>query len=465
MDLTQFRGFDQRLTVDSSEKKTNYLLAGEGGAYISLSARAYYLLEKRHSGATFEEIAEDLNRNREEPISPEQVEEACEKIVSRLQSIEEKSGRRLPGFLFRKQLIPENIVQRIAGLFVFAFHPAFVVLALGMSAYAVYLGAGMMGDRGGRIDFTPGQFWMGYGLCILSILVHEIGHASACMRFGALPSHIGLTLYLIFPALYSNVTSAWELKRWQRVVVDISGAYFQVAFAGVTYILLYRSTQWEPLWLASLMMAGSLAFTLNPILKFDGYWMLADALGVTNLGRQPKRIILHFYKKLRRRPVEPLPWPLCDDDLLAQLHRCLGGSLVVFHFPRHPLAVETLAGLPSPGLGSDQRPARIGGWNRAPSILRLDLLVSCCALVLISVRMAARIADQEVGRPDFLTLARRGDGSLGKRRGRWRILRRRPLSLVGCGRVSKSIFASPLRAGFGGCDSHHPLGKVTKSKK
>ncbi len=57
------------------------------------------------------------------------------------------------------------------------------------------------------------------------------------------------------------------------------------------------------------MIVGSCLFTLNPVFKFDGYWFLADALGVTNLAAQPLRISHYFLNKFRKRPVKPLPWP------------------------------------------------------------------------------------------------------------------------------------------------------------
>jgi hypothetical protein len=56
------------------------------------------------------------------------------------------------------------------------------------------------------------------------------------------------------------------------------------------------------------MILGSCVFTLNPIFKFDGYWVIADALGITNLSLQPTRIFRYFLDKLLRKPVQPLPW-------------------------------------------------------------------------------------------------------------------------------------------------------------
>jgi putative peptide zinc metalloprotease protein len=47
---------------------------------------------------------------------------------------------------------------------------------------------------------------------------------------------------------------------------------------------------------------------LNPIFRFDGYWMIADALGIHNLSQQPSRLLGHLWKKIRGRPPKPLPW-------------------------------------------------------------------------------------------------------------------------------------------------------------
>jgi hypothetical protein len=56
--------------------------------------------------------------------------------------------------------------------------------------------------------------------------------------------------------------------------------------------------------------APSCMVTLNPLLKLDGYWVLADLIGVTNLSAQPGRLVARLWRRLRGDAVAPLPWSL-----------------------------------------------------------------------------------------------------------------------------------------------------------
>lgn len=145
-------------------------------------------------------------------------------------------------------------------------------------------------------------------LFLLLLLFHELGHATACSRFGQRPRSIGFVVYLLYPSFYSDVSAAWRLRRWQRVVVDLAGCYFQL-IASAAIMLLYHSTHWEPLRTAVCLGIYSMLYTLNPVFRFDGYWVLADMLGVTNLGEQPRRIARHVETLVSGRPAKPLPWP------------------------------------------------------------------------------------------------------------------------------------------------------------
>jgi len=305
VNLEDFRGLKERLTVDTSEEQPVYLLAGKNRNYIRLSPSAYKLLQLRSSGVSFESIAEQFNRQPDQNVTPEEVEEAYQQVTERVAEIEENAESPRPGFLLRFSLLPEKLVAWVASYLSIAFHPlvalcllAFIVVAIGVS----------LNQNFTSLDFAPDDFWLGYALLLASTLVHELGHASACARYGARPSSIGFTLYLIYPTFYSDVNTAWELKRWQRVVVDLGGAFLQLV-VGAGYALAYAFSGWEPLRIALLMIFGNLVFSLNPIFRFDGYWVIADALGVTNLGRQPSRILRRFLARLKGKKTEPLPWP------------------------------------------------------------------------------------------------------------------------------------------------------------
>ena len=304
------RRFAERLVVDTSEKRPVYLLVGKNGSYIRLSASSFQLLRQVDQGA---------RSRRSQPRSTGGATSRSRPAMSRPRTASWKTGSpriearaepRRAVFWFRRQLLSGAVVSRTRAGPGPAFHPIAALGFLSVIAAAAYV----LYQRG--LHPQPGYLVSGYILFLTSMLAHELGHASACQRYGAQPSEIGFGFYLFYPAFYSNVSSAWELKRWQRMVVDLGGAYFQLIVAA-GFAAAYLITGWEPLCLAIVLIIGACVFSLNPILKFDGYWLVADALGVTNLGQQPRRLFRHVADRLRGRPTVPLPWSPAVTAILA----------------------------------------------------------------------------------------------------------------------------------------------------
>lgn len=300
-----FQGIGEGLLIDTSEDRPVYLLIGRNGSHIRLSPSAYHLLRMRRSGDSAAEIASELSQQMSQDITAEDVDAACQHIFDRIAEIEKNASPPRPGFLFRFSLIPERWVARVASYLSIAYHPVIAACLLG--AIVALIPAVLLQNI--LTDFAPGNFWIAYGLLLVSILAHEFGHASACAHFGTRPSDIGFTTYFIYPTFYSNVSAAWKLRRWQRVIVDVGGMFFQL-IVGAVYAAAYIVSGWQPLLVALLMILGSCVFSLNPIFRFDGYWIITDALGVTNLGQQPRRILRYLLNRLRRRPASPLPWSM-----------------------------------------------------------------------------------------------------------------------------------------------------------
>lgn len=295
---------DAPMLLDTSEEQKVYLIQGENGAYIRLSPSAYQLYAWMKEGKDTEEIAALLEAEGRGRVPGEQVAEACALVKDRVRNIETRKLSPGRGFLFHLPILRAAWVARLSRPLTGLFHPWVVVTSLALIA-ACY-GAVWAGYFPAHT--APAKGGLAFGLIFLSLLVHELGHASACSRYGEPPSQIGLTLYLIFPAFYADVTGAWRLRRWQRVVVDLGGIYFQTLMGGV-YALLFMVTGSPTLRLVVWLMVGSILFQLNPIFRFDGYWLIADGLGVSNLGAQPRRLLRHLIERLRGRPVQPLPWP------------------------------------------------------------------------------------------------------------------------------------------------------------
>jgi putative peptide zinc metalloprotease protein len=303
---------EQRIIVDTSEGQPVYLLAvGKNPTYIRLSPTSYYLLKQRSLGTSFTSLATELSQS-EKQFSPDEVEAAYDRVIDKITEIERNPKLNRSAFLWRRTLISQKVVQIIARYLSVAFSKPIAYSLLGLIGFSIAIA-----PQHDALFSTHSSDWLwGYFLFLISLIFHEFGHASACARYGAEPSDIGFTLYLIWPAFYSDVSAAWQLKRWQRVVVDVGGVFFQLIAAAI-YIIIYRFTGWMPLKIGLLLIAASCFLTLNPVFKFDGYWVVADALGVTNLSQQPVKIFQHCVDKLRRRPVKPLPWSPLIISILA----------------------------------------------------------------------------------------------------------------------------------------------------
>lgn len=126
-------------------------------------------------------------------------------------------------------------------------------------------------------------------LTMLGVLIHEIGHLSACVRHQVPHGGVGVGLYWCMPVFFAEVHGAWMLARQQRAVVDAGGLYLQSA-----YVLLLGSiylATGTPAVLAAIACSHFLMLhTLNPVMKYDGYWLLSDLTGTHNLHRHVRRL-------------------------------------------------------------------------------------------------------------------------------------------------------------------------------
>ncbi len=302
------KDFKGPFLIDTSEKEPVYILIGRNRRIIRLSQASYQLLHGMESGMSFDELAVMISRETGMQYSPDIISSAYRQIVDEVTDIEISKKRKWSKYLFRAPVFSQEFVGKTASFLSGAFH---LPVALGLIFFFIItVGYSLTYNLLGNItisSITTG-FWWGYLLFLISAFFHELGHASACAFFGARPGEIGYTIYLFIPYFYSDVSSAWEFRRIQRVIVDAGGIYFQ-AVAVCFYIILYSLTNWAPLKSAIIMIGISCLYSVIPVFKADGYWMIADALGVINLGQQRLSIFSHFFDKIRRRPTEPLPWP------------------------------------------------------------------------------------------------------------------------------------------------------------
>ncbi len=345
LDLTALRGLDREIPLDSRDHGQHFLLVTRNGSHLKLASGAYNLVQRVYEGHTFEEIASEFSACGPKNVSETEVREAYGKVERSLRAQLEQADKRpaLPtGFWFTASLVPAEIVTRLANLLRPFFYPLPCVFMLtwftATVAWALQVGP--------PATLSGTMAWPGFLLFLGSLLVHELGHASASAHFGAKPREIGFGMYLIYPVLYSDVTAAWQLRRWQRVIVDLGGPYLHMLTASI-FFTGYLTTGWPGFWMAATLVFSVLVFSLNPIFRFDGYWVLADSLGVTNLSRQPATILRHLAQRLRGKTESALPWPTWLILLLSAYS--LGAILVWGYFLFHaiPAVARQIAQFPS----------------------------------------------------------------------------------------------------------------------
>jgi putative peptide zinc metalloprotease protein len=122
-------------------------------------------------------------------------------------------------------------------------------------------------------------------ICLLTVLAagfHELGHATAARYGGADPGVIGVGIYLIWPAFFSDLTDSYRLGRRGRLRADLGGVYFNVVFmllAGGLYAL--TGLHW--LILLIVLQHVVVAQQFLPFLRLDGYYVVSDLAGVPDL--------------------------------------------------------------------------------------------------------------------------------------------------------------------------------------
>ena len=128
-----------------------------------------------------------------------------------------------------------------------------------------------------------------YGASLIFIkTLHELGHAYAATRNGCRVPTMGIALIVLWPVLYTDTTDAWKLRdRKSRLMIDGAGVLVELALAAISLALWAflddgpaRSVAFS---VATIGLISSLVINLNPFMRFDGYYLFSDAIGVQNL--------------------------------------------------------------------------------------------------------------------------------------------------------------------------------------
>lgn len=246
-----------------------------------------------------------LNEGLERDRLSSAVDTLCKKGLIQIgeradESIEnsEVHRNRMPFLWWRKTLfLPDRHGKLFSNLRFLISKPAVILILLGFFSLDIWYIATI---RLHPIPFSGGNLLdiaIVIGFLILATVVHEVFHVIAMRKFNApMPEGVGIGIYWFSLALYTDTHSSLLLPRTQRVVISGVGILGQMLC-----IVLF-----SPLLLATgigvfrdiLLITNFLVFaTFNPFLKLDGYWVVCDLLGVSNLQNKLLLAIKHHFTK------------------------------------------------------------------------------------------------------------------------------------------------------------------------
>lgn len=132
------------------------------------------------------------------------------------------------------------------------------------------------------INFIILFFLMGCAL-----FFHELGHIAACDFYGAKHGDIGFGFYLLCPVMFADVTEIWKLPKKEKIAVNLSGIFAGNIFA-LFFLLLFYLFRKDYFLYAFYLQSLEGLFNLNPLVKYDGYWVLTDLLDSCNLSLEAR---------------------------------------------------------------------------------------------------------------------------------------------------------------------------------
>jgi putative peptide zinc metalloprotease protein len=197
----------------------------------------------------------------------------------------------------------------------------FLIFAGLVALTGVYLASRQWADFGGGLSrqMTLSGALLFTAVLFIMKIFHELGHAYVATAMGVRVRSMGIAMMLFAPMLYTDVTDAWRLPdRRKRMAIDLAGVATELVIAGIALFLwafLPSGTARDvALVVATAAVVMTLAINLSPFMRFDGYYVLADLIGVKNL--QPRAFALVRWKL--REVLFGLGEP-CPDDLRGRL--------------------------------------------------------------------------------------------------------------------------------------------------
>lgn len=276
--------------------------------YYKISWVEAEVLQQMQQGINVKELIKRLEATTSLRLTPEDVlslvkQMQMQGLLEEYQhpaALEEKWKKLKPNWLswlifnylfFKIPLVqPDNFLKRTLPYVL----PFLSVHAMILYAIIIVFGVGLVLVNWSNFIGTFTYFFNVKGIIFYSAaivgtkILHELAHAYTAKKYGLHVPTMGVAILLLWPILYTDATDAWKLhNRKQRLIISSAGIIVELVLAGICTILWSLSSPGilQSLFfvIASLNWIATLFLNLNPAMRFDGYYLVSDLLGVENL--------------------------------------------------------------------------------------------------------------------------------------------------------------------------------------
>lgn len=220
-----------------------------------------------------------------------------------------KVGQFLANILYIKIPVidPEKLLTGMYPYFRWIYTSYFVTFSIALMLAAITLVISQWSAFSAKLpEFQSFFTWrtIVYFWCSLAVVkvIHEFGHGLTAKHFGGEVHEMGMLFLVLTPALYCDVTDSWLLpNKWNRIWISAAGIYVECFLASIATFVWFYS---EPGLLNSLMLAtmficsvNTVLFNANPLLRYDGYYVMADWLEIPNLRIKSTQFFAYLFQE------------------------------------------------------------------------------------------------------------------------------------------------------------------------
>jgi putative peptide zinc metalloprotease protein len=196
---------------------------------------------------------------------------------------------------------PDWMLERLDPWFGWLFSPPAIVAALCFVASALMLVLVNFDVFRAKLpefhQFFAANNWIYLGIALaVTKILHEFGHGLSCKHYGGECHEMGMMLLVFTPCLYCDVSDSWMLpSKWKRAAIGAAGMYVEVIIASIATYLWWNSHAgvFNQLCLDVMFVSSvsTILFNANPLLRYDGYYILSDVLEIPNLRQKANTIL------------------------------------------------------------------------------------------------------------------------------------------------------------------------------